>query len=188
MSLRAIQRTFICLLAQLGAVLLPAAALAVDNLSITIATTPIALGKIVRSNSAATTFTVTNAGAVSVTSGAGVRVTTGTVSALSLSLDCRQDATTTKCTAGSKTYTLTVTAGSSSGGDTLNKFSYGSIGSTGSLVGSAPAAANPLSFQLQVKPGQTWPITVTLGYEFGVSTTATRGSASAPYTVTLTEN
>lgn len=163
-------------------------ALAVDNLSITIATTPIALGKLVRSNSTATTFTVTSTGSVSATTSAGVRVTTANPGVLSVTVDCVQDLTTTKCSRGGKSYTFTISPNTATGGGTLQKFSYGSISSSGSLTGSAPAAASPLSFGFQIASGRSWPVTFTLGYEYLVSTNAARGAASAPYTVTVTQN
>ena len=185
-----LRQRFACLTVLAGALCLSPMALAVDVLSVTVTNTPISLGKIVRSNSGATAFTVTNAGAVSVASGSGVRVTSGAVNVLSLSLDCVQSGGTSKCSRTNsgvtKNYRFTITAGATTGGDTLNKFSYGSL-TSGTLIGSAPTAANPLIVNFNRVSGQTWPITLTLGYEFGVSATATRGAATAPYTITLTE-
>jgi hypothetical protein len=176
-------KTSICRVLALVLVAVPGVVRGGDNLTVAISSSTINLGKLVRDNGGATTFSVSSAGVVSVTGG-GARVGTGSVSSLSLTLDCTVGGSSSKCAISSTNrYTVTLTGNTASGGGSIATFSYGSL-TGGSLSGTTPTPASPLSVTFSVT---SWPVTLNLGFGYAVSATAARGAASAPYTVTFAQ-
>ena len=167
----------------LTGVLLHAAPACAQNVSVTIASgaNPLSVGTIIR-GTASTTFTISNAGAVSKSpsgSTAAVRMTAGNTNVLSLTLRCTGN---TRCNSTSRKYAITVSSGTRTGGGDIGVYSFGAL-SRGSLVSGTPTAADPLTFQFQNVNFSSGAVTLTLGFTFVVSSTATRGNTSVPYTV-----
>ena len=158
----------------------PGAAVADASVSRSPATAP-SLGTTIRGTSA-TTFSISTAGAVTRTSGNAIRLTSDSVTAPTLSINCGLLNLSGLCTL--RYIRVTITPVTGSGAATISRLRVGGLSGATYRTGSAPTEAASLSFDLN-PIGLLSTATLKLGMDVVLSANAASGVYSFDYIVTV---
>lgn len=148
----------------------------------TVTVTSPTLGKVAAAPSGVTTFRFTPAGVVSVLSGSGTRVSTGSVE-FQVTAACSSG----NCTSKNSTVTIASTSGATGRAGTLTNFNV-ALGAGASLVGALPAPGSPYTFTIG-PIGKNASAIFTIGADFPIKgdddKTDATGLAKSPISVTV---